>query len=175
MNYWIWENDRENGQAIIRGGWGGISIEKKVVDIIMDERSQGELTDNLMVMGAPPVFSGRLVRLLQKFGVSNIETFPCRIQNTKTGEVHEDYFVLNVIEKIACVDFIKSSVEYVGDSSTKIFAWEYLTLDESRIQNQLLFVLEEMPVQIIVHKQIAEALEKSKITGVCFLPQGEPK
>lgn len=69
--------------------------------------------------------------LLQKFGVSNIETFSCRIQNTKIGEVHEDYFVLNVIEKIACVDFIKSSVEYVDDSFSKIFVWKYLTLDES--------------------------------------------
>ncbi|EMN97365.1 imm11 family protein [Leptospira interrogans] len=82
---------------------------------------------------------------------------------------------MNVIEKIACVDFIKSSVEYVGDSFSKIFAWEYLTLDESRIKDQLLFVLEEMPVQIIVHKQIAEALERSRVTGVRFLPQGESK
>ncbi|EKR84939.1 hypothetical protein LEP1GSC079_2147 [Leptospira interrogans str. FPW1039] len=50
-----------------------------------------------------------------------------------------------------------------------------MTLDESRIKDQLLFVLEEMPVQIIVHKQIAEALERSRVTGVRFLPQGESK
>lgn len=184
MEYFIWEADKEAGQALIYGGWPAlpisfstgdlISVPVPAIEIKMNEKSQGFMTDNLLVMGAPPVFSDKMISILKDAGVDNLQTFPCRIINTVTGESHYNYRVVNVVGKIACLNKDNSEIDFADSEQTRILAWEYLTLDESKTLGQLFFVLAEMPVQIVIHKSVSSRLQDAGISGVAFTPQGDP-
>jgi len=183
MDYLIWKLDRQDGQAMIYDGWPALSVSFSrgdfitnpvpMIEITMNEKSQGFMTDNLIVVGAPPIFSDRMISVLTDAGVNNIQTFPCKIINNITGEIFDNYKVINVIGKISCLDINNSEVEFLDSEKTKILLYEYLTLDESKIGEQLFFVLSEMPVQIIVHKKVVKMLQDAEITGVDFIEQGD--
>jgi len=184
MNYYLWQNRRAPGDAMIYGGWpNGLGISMisgdriaapaSLIVVTLNAESQGRLTDSLLMTGAGRVFSERLVALLFDMGVSNLDTYPCRIVNALTGEVREDFRAVNVIGKIACVDRGKSEFEDFGDGSNRILIWDYLTLDESRIGGNKLFPLGEMPVQLVVHRDIKAAIEAAGFTGMEFVPQGD--
>lgn len=184
MDYYLWQNRRDAGDAMIYGGWPndlGISMISgdriadgvPTIPIAMDAQSQGRLTDNLLMTGPGRVFSDRLVALLTDLGVGNLQTFPCRIRNLVTGETRDGFRAVNVVGKIACIDRARSEVEDFGDGSGRILIWDYLTLDETRIRGQKLFVLAEMPVQLVVHREIKAAIEAAGLTGMEFVPQGD--
>lgn len=184
MNYFFWQNNREPGEALIYSGWPHsieasfitgnlISSSLPEIEITMNEKSQGRLTDNVLMTGRGRVFSNTLIQLLNECGVNNIEAFPCQIKNLVTGEIHLEYSAANIIGKIACVDPSASRFEDFGDDSNRILAWDYLMLNEEVILGQKLFVLAEMPVQIVVHSDIVEVLKKNGVSGVEFIPQGD--
>jgi len=185
MNYWFWENDRDTDDAFISGGWpldeypnsfltGDIvDIPTSPIEITMDEESQGRLTDNLLLTGPAKIFSDKLIKILTENGVDNIQIFPCKIINLVSNECFNNYKVVNVIWKIKCVDFPNSSVASITENEQQFFAWDYLTLDEKKIHNFKMFVLSEMPSQLVVHNSIQNILKENNITGVNFIPQGE--
>ncbi|WP_374600568.1 imm11 family protein [Niveibacterium sp.] len=184
MDYFLWQNRRMPGDAMIYGGWPsalGISMisgdrvaaPAAPIDVTLNAESQGRLTDSLLMTGAGRVFSERLVALLLDMGVGNIDAYPCRVVNVVTGEVREDFRAVNVIGKIACVDRAKSEFEDFGDGSNRILIWDYLTLDEARIGGNKLFPLAEMPVQLVVHRDIKLAIESAGFSGMEFVPQGD--
>ena len=117
----------------------------------MNVLSQGVLTDNLIVMGGPHVFSGKLLRLLRDQGVDNVDAYPCTVRNLVTGEVHDDYFAANVLGKISCIDRSKSSLVEAGQPD-RLLGFEHITLDEEQIRGALFFLLAEMPVQMVLHR-----------------------
>lgn len=70
MKYYLWENDKNDGDAFIYGGWPeGRSLSfftgDRIIGVVpqieikMNERSQGRLTDNLLLTGRGRVFSNR--------------------------------------------------------------------------------------------------------------------
>ncbi len=182
MRYYLWENDKNDGDAFIYGGWppdlglsfytgGRIAGGVPPILIKMNERSQGNLTDNVLLTGRGRVLSTRLLQLLAANGVDNIESFPCTIHNTVTGEIHTQFHVVNVVGKVACVDHVKSRAIYAAGSETDIIGFDSLVLDETKIGDFRLFVLAEMPVQIVAHEEIVRAIEAAGITGLAFAAQ----
>jgi uncharacterized protein DUF1629 len=182
MDYVLWENDKNEGDAFIYSGWphevpfsfftgNRISGVVPPIEITMNERSQGRLTDNLLLTGSGRVFSQKLLGVLRSAGVDNIDTYPCTIRNLVTGEVHKDYSVVNVIGKIACIDRAQSELVFATGSQTEILGYHSIVLDESRIGGARLFLLAEMPVQIVAHATVADAIEEAEITGIEFVPQ----
>jgi len=186
MDYVLWEDDRDEGEAFIYGGWpqsvkisflSGTPIREPVppIDITMNEKSQGILTDNLMVAGGPHIFSERLLRVLREQGVDNVDTYACTVRNSITGEIRDDFAIANIIGKISCVNRSESSVVSASGDPGQLVAFNYLTLNEQVIRDVPLFLLAEMPVQIVLHRRIATALERAGISGVCFVEQGNPQ
>lgn len=139
----------------------------------MNKESQGVLNDNLVVLGGPHVFSKPLLNVLRECGVDNVQEFPCIIRNLVTGDSFDSHSIVSIVGKIGCIDHDNSEVDYLDGDSSKIFAYGYLTLDESKIGGPPLFLLAEMPVQIIIRRDIAEAIEQAGITGVRFVEQGD--
>jgi hypothetical protein len=184
MNYFFWQNRRNPGEAMIYGGWpksGGLSmisgnrlsVSPGPITIHMDIRSQGVLTDSLLMTGPGRVFSRRLLDLLRMQGVDNIEAYPCLITNMVNGEHQTDFAAVNVVGKIRCVNRRKSRFEDFDDGSNRILAWDYLVLDEDEIGGQKLFCLAEMPIQLVVHRSVKEAIEAAGMTGMEFIAQGD--
>jgi hypothetical protein len=182
MRYYLWENNKNEGDAFIYGGWPqelplsfytGSRIRGSVppIEITMNARSQGRLTDNLLLTGRGRVFSKRLLEVLRANGVENIDVYPCTIRNVVSGEVHESHSVVNIIGKISCIDRSRSQLVFATGSENEIIGYDSILLDESKIGGARLFLLAEMPVQIVVHETIVEAVEQAKLTGIEFVPQ----
>src|SRR5262245_24112399 len=106
MEYFFWQNGKNAGDAMLYGAWPheldvsmltGAPVGRKlpVIEMKMNDRSQGKLTDNVLMTGQGRVFSQRLVDLLRRCGIDNLETFPCRIRNEVTGETHENFVAVN--------------------------------------------------------------------------------
>ncbi|EMO54275.1 imm11 family protein [Leptospira noguchii] len=181
--YLLWENRREEGDAFIYGGWPrglnvsfstGTHIAQAVpkIEVTLNQKSQGRLTDNVLIAGGGPIFSDRFIQLLKQNGVNNIDTYPCEIINSVTNEIHRNFQVVNIIGKISCIDPINSDITFASGDPKRMLGYVYLSLDESKISDLKLFVLSEMPVQIVVHSEIATAMKDAGITGVEFMMQG---
>lgn len=184
MNYFLWQNRRDPGDAMVYGGWPnvlGISMitgapvvaPEMPIRVTLDASSQGRLTDSVLMTGPGRVFSARLVGLLQAHGVCNLEVFPCEIFNAVTGATHTDFHAVNVTGAISCVNLSRSEVDGFDDGSGRLLAWDFLTLDESRTGDIKLFPLAEMPVQLVVHRDLKVAIEAAGISGVEFVPHGK--
>jgi hypothetical protein len=185
MKYFIWQNSNNPGEALLYGAWpdsladvsmitgNPIGRDLPIVNIRMNARSQGQLTDSVLMTGHGRIFSRRLVNLLGDCGIKNLETFPCTIHNEVTGEKHDDFLAVNIVGKLACINHAASACDFIDEDETKLLAWDYLTFDESQIHDLPIFVLAEMPVQIVVHQRIMQAMQAAQITGVDFVEQGD--
>ncbi len=182
MEYYLWENDKNEGDAFIYSGWPraltisfftGDRIGGPVppIEITMNDRSQGRLTDNVLLTGRGRVFSQKLLETLRSVGVDNIDAYPCTIRNLVTGEVHDDFVVVNIVGKISCIDRARSELVFASGSDTDILGYDTIALDESKIGGARLFVLAEMPVQIVAHETVVQAIEGAGLTGIEFVPQ----
>jgi hypothetical protein len=184
MEYFLWENDKDEGDAFIYSGWPhalpisfhtGNRITEPVppIEITMNDRSQGRVTDNLLLTGRGYVFSQRLLDVLRASQVDNVDAYPCTVRNLVTGEVHKQYSVVNIIGKIACVDRAHSELVFASGSEDDLLGYEAIRLDESKIGGARFFLLAEMPVQIVVHESVVRACQEAGITGVRFVPQDD--
>lgn len=183
MKYFLWEYSQEEDQPAIYGGWKDIGIsfytgniiteDIPMLEIAIDENFQGELTDALCVIGGPPVFSDKLINLLSDNGIDNLQIFPCQLVNKVSGQKIENYSVVNILGKVSCIDFDNSDVEFLSSHDSKILCYSYINLDENKIGDFFLFILAEMPVQIVAHEKIVLAVEEQGITGIEFMSQGD--
>jgi len=189
--YWIWENsiDENELNAMIYGvpealkmlrEFGirfddGNHINAEVPKIIIerDGDSQGHLNDNLVAPGTSGLlFSAKLRSVLANCGVDNIEYFPVTIHNPQDGSSSQEYYLANIVGRIACVDLAGSDVQMHPNFPDEIEFMDSLKLDESLINGVLIFRLFEHSQVIIAHEKIKNACELSGITGVKFtLPQ----
>lgn len=109
------------------------------------------------------VMSPRLVEVLQAAGVDNIQTFPTHITNTETGDrLERDYVFVNIVGMVSCADIAKSDTSPIGTSHY----FHDLVIDESRTQGLLLFRLAESPFEVIVHENVATAIEGGNFKGL---------
>ena len=182
MDYVLWENEKSEGDAFIYSGWPqhvaisfytGDRLVDPVPEIVitMNDRSQGRLTDDVLLTGRGRVFSKQLLQVLRESGVDNIDTYPCVIRNLITGEVHKNYSVVNIIGKIACIDRAQSELVFATGSTDDILGYDSIVLDERKIGGARLFLLAEMPVQIVAHRSVAEAITAAGMTGIEFVSQ----
>jgi hypothetical protein len=180
--YWIWANQRASEEeARIEGVPAvvaqlnlsfddGVAVQTDVplIEIVMDEDAQGPLTDNLIAPGARGlVMSSRLRTLLQNLGVSNLQSFPCVILNTVDGTRNDDYQLVNIVGRIACVDAAGSDLEMHPRTGELEFV-NSLALDEKKAAGHLMFRLAEHTQIIVVDETIVGACETEGITGVRF-------
>jgi hypothetical protein len=106
------------------------------------------------------IFFGNL-----KFG--NLQFFDVTIKSSTIE--FSDYKILNIIDKIDCIDFSASDLKTFDNGD--ISSIENLVLDESKIpKGKELFLLAKRSTAIIVvHRNLKEAIEKEKITGFQFV------
>lgn len=98
-----------------------------------------------------PVMSKRLLSLFQEAGVDNLQVFPAIIKSEEDGTVWENYFVVNVIEMIACADLSKSTYDEVMRGH---YIFDELAIDSEKAKGALLFRLQEHSPTIIIHRDV---------------------
>jgi hypothetical protein len=145
-------------------------------DLIRDEDSPNQLSDLLLTCFPLQVFSTKLVSLLGKIGIDNIQYVPVKIVHPDTGASDTSYRIANVIGAIDCLD-LENSVHARASGPGTIIRVSKFRLIPERIQPwtgedrpPLLFRLGEFKRLVLAHESVKQACETEGITGVKFTP-----
>ncbi|OJT24240.1 hypothetical protein BO221_13750 [Archangium sp. Cb G35] len=108
--------------------------------------------------------SQRMRDRLKAAGVDNVEFYPLEMVEP-SGKRIEEYFVINVIGRLACMDRERSQFKEWRKRITRI---QSLALDMSAIKGLKVLRLHEYPELILVSEDVAEALRD--LPGVSLKP-----
>jgi hypothetical protein len=153
----------------------GVSLDDKWPDNVSFRMSPQypkdiNLSDNLFG-GSYRVVSGRLKEvLLPLAGKSNIEFLPVSILNHKKRVASKDYFVLNPLDTIDCIDQEESGVVWNAIDPSVISNCEKFVLKEDAIPDEsVMFRPRFWGKTILVRREIADKLAAAGLTGLSFL------
>lgn len=122
---------------------------------------------DIVTSGHHLLFSEKLINLLDRSGVTNIEYLPAKVTYMSTGKEY-NYKVANVIGKIRGLN--RSLSTYIIDEDDDfIYGIKKIILDESNFTGENIFRLKEDTMLIIVHADIKKAIEKNALTGFLFV------
>jgi hypothetical protein len=127
------------------------------------------LSDNLHG-GAVVVISKKLRDFAQAFAVGDpVEYLPLAIKNHKGRLASSDYFLMNPLKIVDCIDQAKSGVKWNKIRKTQISSVEQLVLqDVPGLSESHLFRLQHMPMVILVSRRMGEAMLAQRFTGLQF-------
>jgi len=109
-----------------------------------------------------------LVETLQAAGVDNLQTFPAVLSEETTGEVREDYCVVNILGLVAAADMQQSDAISLGGGQV----FSSLEVDKDKAKKLLFFRLAESLTDVIVHEKVAKAIEVGEFPGVVLTSCG---
>lgn len=121
--------------------------------------------------------SERLQELLTETSNNQIEFFPISFEYS--GVVYNTYKIVNVLNKIVCVDYEESDITFEAyndydEGEGDIYGIESLVFDESLIPSHLnIFLLGRTRSSIIiVHERLKKKIEELSLSGFVFcLPE----
>jgi hypothetical protein len=115
-----------------------------------------------------PVVSRRLMELLQRLGVEDVQFFPARVESQE-----EPYFVLNATRLVDCIDESRCRTERwkpedgAPDRVGEYRLVERMRIDPSKVGGARIFRTWGWPV-LVVSEDLKEAMEREEITGTRF-------
>jgi hypothetical protein len=119
------------------------------------------------------IVSKALKEGLEKEDVRNVEFLPIRVVNHKARTASKDYFIVNPLTVIDCIDTAKSGVTWNAIAAKKIDYCKKLILQEDRVPPEcLIFRPLYWPNLIVVRRELADKLNEGGFTGLSFI---EPK
>jgi hypothetical protein len=182
MKFGIWRDKYEEGLCVVKPPVGmekGYEVERGIsrlegwpagVECRMDSEypKDIELSDNLYGAGVPTV-SAKLKEYLIAEEVDNVEFLPVTILNHKERVASRDYFIMNPLSIIECIDLQKSTVKWNRIDKELISSCKQLVLDDKAIpDNCKIFRAKCLPIRIIVRGHFVKALGTVGFKGLCF-------
>jgi hypothetical protein len=143
-----------------------LNAEVPVIPVTYRLRDGEYMADSIEV--APRLgllINGEVKSIFDKVGVDNVQYFPARLVEEKTGSVNKEYCFANIVGKYSAVDFSKSDLELYDDGDIRFIDKLVLDIDENQDLGHL-FRLAEFPYLIIVSDALKEAIEKKGVTGM---------
>ena len=113
-----------------------------------------------------PMFSERLIEVLERAGVDNLVTFGAEVEDT-AGRVHTNYKAVNIVGTVSCADLARSELSSRG--KPPLMNFRTLVLDESRAEGRPLFRLAESTRIILIDEKVKTAVEAAGLIGVRLL------
>jgi hypothetical protein len=124
------------------------------------------LTDNLINTDALVVASARLADFLRARGVTHTEYLPVTILNHKKRPTGKDYFIVNPVEPVDCLDVAKSGVTWSLFDGTIVDSVQRLVLDPKRCDpDRELFRIAKFADVTLVSRELAKAMDAQGFTG----------
>ena len=114
------------------------------------------------------VMSKRLADALVTAGVDNIDFYPLLLTNTVTGQTY-DYFVYNLVGKVALADLEKSQHFSYDNKLVTDVGFKDLVLDESKTHGLLMFRLAEDVSAILIHESVKKTIIDQGIDTLSFV------
>jgi hypothetical protein len=143
------------------------------IELPMRRGERGTKTDALSAPGLNgEAFGPRLRALLADLGVTNLEYYPLRILDVKTGKTIDDYRVANILGHRDCIDSARSTLRR-SRGTEGIRSIKGMTLVESKARGLKMFRLTGFLPILIVTEDVKLAVKEAGITGVEFYrPEG---
>ncbi|OLB14577.1 MAG: hypothetical protein AUH10_03720 [Gammaproteobacteria bacterium 13_2_20CM_66_19] len=128
------------------------------------------LTDNLLNSDSCMVVSSKLADALRARNVSKLEYLPVSIVDHKGKVASKDYYILNPLELIDCIDRKKSKFRESRITPGRIAKFEKLVIDETRIPpDRSLFRMQGYPSIALASKALADDLIRGNFSGLGWL------
>jgi hypothetical protein len=114
--------------------------------------------------------SSRIVAILKELNVLGVDFYKSEIVRPN-GEIIKDYYTLNILNRISCLDKEKSDFKIKKFGPAEIYDFKKICLDKSKIPSSVkLFRLDEDGTLVFVDQTIKEEFEKEGITGIKLEP-----
>ena len=127
-------------------------------------------TDSLINTYMVIVASERLKKFFESRNTKFLEYLPVRIIDHKGKPVNREYFILNPILPVDCLDNEKSNVKWSEIVEGDIRSVQRIILDPTRIDpDRELFRLHRYFDPILVRRDVAEAIDRDKLTGMRWI------
>jgi hypothetical protein len=153
----------------------GISREKKwPIDVtcqMSDEFPKDiELSDNLHG-GGFFIVSQRLRDVMTKYGVNGVEYLPVQILNHKKKLASKDYFILNPLLVVDCINIEASEVKWSAVRKDFINSCARLVIQDALVPADVhVFRPTHLPRRIFVRSALVTALTQAGLESLQFSP-----
>jgi hypothetical protein len=131
------------------------------IRIPLDKRSGPVMPD---LLAGLPIFSTRMVEVLQGAGVRNLDLYDVEVVDEVRGKTYTHYKAVNIVGRVSCADLEKS--EYEPGYKPPLMEFGKLVLDESKTMGLPMFRLAESVQFILVSDAVKQAIEAAKLVGV---------
>ncbi|XXT19894.1 hypothetical protein WME94_57700 [Sorangium sp. So ce429] len=116
-----------------------------------------------------PLMTERLLAVLRRAGVDNLDTYHAEVHDTETKEVRTDYVAFNVIGLVMAADLNRALFD-VDQPDRKIsMFFDALAIDDTAAMSLLMFRLGEAVNTLVVHERVKQAVEAAGLNTIRFL------
>jgi hypothetical protein len=133
----------------------------------------GDFVDNI---SGVLIISARARTMLEAEGVEGkeVEYLPFTLKDKRGRPTKGEYFVANLLRKVACMDRDKSEFTQDPVSKSGVLGVSNLTVVATKVPKDVkLFRLGEFPRVIVIRSDLVKRIKAEKLTGLRFLDQGE--
>lgn len=132
------------------------------------------LADSMSNVNRMLVVSRRVKEFLEERAPRRVEYLPVKLLNHKKKVASDEYFVVNPLAIVDCIDTKKSRVRWNDIDPEKLAACSNVVLKPKSIDGEhLLFRPKHLEYYVMVLPELAEALEAEGFTGLRFTPVDE--
>lgn len=131
--------------------------------------------DILPTMGGPILVSSKFKNILEENTSNSCQFFRSEIHSVNNNDINNDFFALNIIKAINCIDTEKSIIQPLlaslpnGPKTIKS-----LFFDENKIKDENLFRLNEDKNIVVFGEDLAK-ISLLNLKGIEFICQGDMK
>ncbi len=116
---------------------------------------------------AIPLMNAKMLSVLADAGVDNIQSYEAIVFDKNDNKINDDYFAVNIVGRIECVDMENS--EYREIEGSRRLYFRKIIIDEAKTHDALLFRLHESPSEVIIHDTVKQRLENENLPGLDFI------
>lgn len=120
------------------------------------------------------VISGKAKQLIEQETTDKIEFLPIKIMNHKGRVASEDYFVVNPLDVVDCIDKDASAVVLDSFNKDMIDGCARLVLKEAAIpKGSKIFRTKFWSGRILIHRELARKMQDAGLTCMNFIEPAE--
>ena len=139
-----------------------------------DFPSDIELVESLYSSNNPLIVSADVTALLSAANVTNIELLPVNVIDHEGKRVSTDYFIVNILTCVDCIDREQSVFEYNSIDPESICFIEKLVVNAARLPTDVqLFRPRHLQSTMMIHRSLASKLVASGARGFLFQEANE--
>jgi hypothetical protein len=111
-----------------------------------------------------PIWSDRLIAVLRKVGVENLDVYDAIIRDPRTGLETSEYKAVNVIGSVNCADMEHSEYDLRSEMGAREFT--KLVIDPKKTLGLKMFRLLDRPTLLIIDEDVKRGIEAAQLSGI---------